>query len=176
MNFELMRGQDVPSFCTSKMIKKETVTKLAKDRINELDKGIYIVDLRINNGNQIFLELDKEEGSIAIEDCISVSRNIEHNLDREDEDFSLEVSSAGIDQPFRVLKQFIKNIGREVHVQKVEHSKKIEGVLKDADEEKIVIETKEKKRLEGRKKKVWVTEELVFKHDEIKETKLVISF
>ena len=158
------------------MIKKDTVTKLAEERINELDKGIYIVELRINNGNQIFLELDREDGSIAIEDCISVSRNIEHNLDREDEDFALEVSSAGLDQPFRVLKQYIKNIGREVKVQTIEHSKKVEGLLKEADEEKIVIETKEKKRLDGRKKKVWVTEEIVLKHDEIKETKVVISF
>ena len=158
------------------MIKKETIIKLAEERIKELDKGIYIVALNIGSGNQISLELDREEGSISIEDCMSVSRNIEHNLDREEEDFSLEVSSAGIDQPFRALKQYKKNIGKDVKVQTVEHSKKIEGVLTFADEEKIKIETKEKKRLEGRKKKVWVTEELEFKHNEIKETKLILSF
>lgn len=158
------------------MIEKETVIELAEERIQELDKGIYIVALTINNGNQIFLELDREDGSISIEDCMAVSRNIEHNLDREEEDFSLEVSSAGIDQPFRVLKQYKKNIGKEVKVQTVEHSKKIEGVLTHADEDIIKIETKEKKRLDGRKKKVWVTEELEFKHNEIKETKLIISF
>lgn len=158
------------------MIGKETVIKLAEERIEELNKGLYIVDLKINNGNQIFLELDKEEGSISIEDCISVSRNIEHNLDREKEDFSLEVSSAGIDQPFRVLKQYKKNIGKEVKVLTFEHGKKLEGVLKSADEEKIVLEVKEKKRLEGRKKKVWITEEIPLNYNEIKETKLIISF
>lgn len=158
------------------MIDKNTVIKLAQERIDELNNGVYIVELKINNGNQIFLELDKEEGSIAIEDCISVSRNIEHNLDREEEDFSLEVSSAGIDQPFRVLKQYKKNIGREVKVQTFEHGKQIEGVLKSADEEQIVVEVREKKRLEGRKKKIWVSEEILLKYNEIKETKLIISF
>jgi ribosome maturation factor RimP len=158
------------------MIEKDTIVKLAQERIEELNNGVYIVELNINNGNQIFLELDKEEGSIAIEDCMSVSRNIEHNLDREEEDFSLEVSSAGIDQPFRVLKQYLKNIGREVKVLTFEHGRRIEGLLISADEDQIVVEVKEKKRLEGRKKKIWVSEEIPLKYNEIKETKLVISF
>lgn len=158
------------------MINKETITKLAEERIAERDAGLYIVNLTIANGNQIFLELDREDGSVSIEDCMSVSRNIEHNLDREVEDFGLEVSSAGIDQPFRVLKQYLKNIGKEVKVLAFEHGKKLEGLLKSADEEGIVLETKEKQRLEGRKKKVWITEEIPLKYSEIKETKLIISF
>jgi ribosome maturation factor RimP len=158
------------------MIEKETVIKLAEERIEELDNGVYIVELKIAKGNQIFLELDKEDGSIAIEDCMSVSRNIEHNLDREEEDFSLEVSSAGIDQPFRVLKQYKKNIGKEVKILKMDHASGIEGILKSVDDEGVVLEVKEKKRLEGRKKKVWVTEEIVLNYNEIKETKLIISF
>jgi len=158
------------------MIKKETILALAEERIEELNNGVYIVELKINNGSQIFLELDKEEGNIAIEDCMSVSRNIEHNLDREEEDFSLEVSSAGIDQPFRVLKQYLKNIGKEVKVQTFEHGLKYEGLLKHADEEGIIVEVKEKKRLDGKKKKVWVTEETKLNYNEIKETKLILSF
>ncbi|WP_066756441.1 ribosome assembly cofactor RimP [Crocinitomix algicola] len=158
------------------MIEKKVVIKLAEERISELNRGIYIVDLKIGKGNQISLELDCETGSISIEDCISVSRNIEHNLDREEEDFALEVSSAGIDQPFRVLKQYLKNVGKQVSVQTIEHGKKIEGILKSADENGIVVEVKEKQRLEGKKKKVWVTEAIALTYDEIKETKLVISF
>lgn len=158
------------------MIEKKKILELANERINDLNKGIYIVDLKVSSGNQIMLELDCEEGSISIDDCISVSRNIEHNLDREEEDFALEVSSAGIDQPFRVLKQYIKNIGKAVKVMTLEHGKKIEGVLKAADQDGILIETKEKQRLEGKKKKVWVIEELPLKYNEIKETKLIISF
>jgi ribosome maturation factor RimP len=159
-----------------KMIDKKTILKLAEERIEELNSGIYIVELKIASGNQIFLELDKEVGSIAIEDCMSVSRNIEHNLDREIEDFSLEVSSAGLDQPLRALKQFKKNIGREVKVVTSQNGQKFQGILKAADEEQISVEVKEKRNVEGRKSKVWITEELPFKYNDVKEVKLIISF
>jgi ribosome maturation factor RimP len=158
------------------MIDKKTILKLAEERIEELNSGIYIVELKIASGNQIFLELDKEIGSIAIEDCMSVSRNIEHNLDREIEDFSLEVSSAGLDQPLRALKQFKKNIGREVKVVTNQNGQKFQGILKAADEEQISVEVKEKRNVEGRKSKVWITEEIPFKYNDVKEVKLIISF
>ena len=164
-----------PLFVT-KMIDKKTILKLAEERIEELNAGIYIVELKIASGNQIFLELDKEIGSIAIEDCMSVSRNIEHNLDREIEDFSLEVSSAGLDQPLRALKQFKKNIGREVKVVTSQNGQKFQGILKAADEEQISVEVKEKRNVEGRKSKVWITEEIPFKYNDVKEVKLIISF
>lgn len=159
-----------------KMIDKKTIIKLAEERIEELNSGIYIVELKIASGNQIFLELDKEVGSIAIEDCMSVSRNIEHNLDREIEDFSLEVSSAGLDQPLRAVKQFKKNIGREVKVVTAQNGQKFQGILKAADEEQISVEVKEKRNVEGRKTKVWITEEIPFKYNDVKEVKLIISF
>jgi len=159
-----------------KMIDKKTILKLAEERIEELNLGIYIVELKIGTGNQIFLELDKEVGSIAIEECMSVSRNIEHNLDREIEDFSLEVSSAGLDQPLRALKQFKKNIGREVKVVTNQNGQKFQGILKTADEEQISVEVKEKRNVEGRKTKVWITEEIPFKYNDVKEVKLIISF
>ena len=158
------------------MIAKDRIRALAEERIEERDKLVYIVEITVGNGNQILVELDHEKGAVSIEDCISVSRNIEHNLDREVEDFALEVSSAGMTKPFRVLKQYLKNVGKEVKVQTLEHGKSIEGVLKSADEEGIVIETKEKRRIEGKKKKEWVIEETPFKYNEVKETKLIISF
>jgi len=158
------------------MIEKSTIIALAEERIAELDKGIYIVEIKINTGNQILVELDKENGSIAIDDCISVSRNIEHNLDREEEDFSLEVSSAGLDQPLRVLKQYLKNIGNTVSVVQLDNGKKIEGVLVAVNDDEIKIEVKEKKSVEGKKKKVWITEEITFRYSELKEVKLVITF
>jgi ribosome maturation factor RimP len=158
------------------MIDKSKVRELAEERIEELNKQLYIVDIAVNSGNQILVELDTEEGNVAIEDCISVSRNIEHNLDREVEDFSLEVSSAGMTKPFRVLKQYIKNVGREVKVLTNEHGKAVEGTLVKADEEGFVIETKEKRRVDGKKKKEWVIEEIPFNYTDVKETKLIISF
>ncbi|OIQ37100.1 MAG: hypothetical protein BM555_01530 [Crocinitomix sp. MedPE-SWsnd] len=158
------------------MIDKKLVRELAEERIAERDEPLYIVEITIGAGNQILVELDTEDGFVKIEDCISVSRNIEHNLDREEQDFSLEVSSAGMTKPFRVLKQYIKNVGREVKVIAHEHGRAVEGLLKSADEEGFVIETKEKRRIEGKKKKEWVIEEIPFNYNEVKETKLVISF
>jgi ribosome maturation factor RimP len=157
------------------MINKKKVKALAEERIEELDKGLYIVEINISSGNLIRIELDAEEGNVAIEDCVSVSRNVEHNLDREEQDFELQVSSAGLDKPLRVLKQYIKNIGEEVKVKLTDNSK-LQGVLKDANEKGIIVETISKERVEGRKKKETVIKdhELTFK--EIKEIKIVISF
>jgi ribosome maturation factor RimP len=158
------------------MIDKKLVRELAEERIAERDKLLYIVEITIGGGNQILIELDREEGFVKIDDCISISRNVEHNLDREEEDFALEVSSAGMTKPFRVLKQYLKNVGRYVRVVGNEHGKALEGLLKSASEEGFVIETKEKRRIEGKKKKEWVIEEIPFNYNEVKETKLVISF
>jgi ribosome maturation factor RimP len=158
------------------MIDKNKVRALAEERITELDDKLYIVEITIGGGNQILVELDREEGFVTIEHCISVSRNIEHNLDREVEDFALEVSSAGMTKPFRVLKQYLKNVGREVKVQLHEHGKSVQGILKSANEQEFVIEVAEKRRIEGKKKKEMVVEQLPFKYEEVKETKLIISF
>jgi ribosome maturation factor RimP len=158
------------------MIDKDKITALAIERIEEHDPTLFIVDLTIGKGNTILVELDKMGGSVSIQDCIAVSRNIEHNLDREEEDFALEVTSAGLDKPLRVLKQFEKNIGREVQVTPIDHGKNVDGVLKEVSEDGIVLEKTEKVRLEGKKKKVWETKQTVLKFNEIKETKLIISF
>lgn len=158
------------------MLKKKEIEKLALERIDELDKGLFIVEIAISSNNVIQVELDVEDGNVAINDCVSVSRNIEHNLDREVQDFELSVSSAGLDKPFRVLKQYIKNIGREVKVQLKEKNNTVEGVLKHADENGITLETTTKERVEGKKKKETVVQEFEYTFDEIKETKIVISF
>ena len=104
-----------------------------------------------------------------------MSRNIEHNLDREEQDFELQVSSPGLDRPFRVVQQYKKNVGREVKLTPI-NGTKIEGLLKSANDEGVVIETESKERLEGKKKKVTVVEEHSFNYDEIKETKIIITF
>ena len=83
-----MRGRKSPLFLT--MIKKETIQELAQERIDELNAGIFIVDISVSSTNHIQIEVERESGSIAIEECVSISRNVEHNLDREEEDFSLQ--------------------------------------------------------------------------------------
>lgn len=157
------------------MIDKAKILELAEERIAEHDPTLYVVELKVSSSNHISVEIDKEQGYVSIEDCVAVSRNIEHNLDRETEDFELEVSSAGIDQPLRVYKQYIKNIGRNVKV-KLPEKGSLEGRLVNADKESFTIETREKRAVEGKKKKEWVTQQVPFKYNEIKEAKLVITF
>ncbi len=168
-----MRGRKSPLFVL--MISKNTVIKLAQERIDELDKGLYLVDVIVAPGNRINIELDCLEGSTSITDCMSVSRNVEHNLDREEEDFSLEVSSPGLDKPFKVHQQYIKNIGRNVKVVFADHGS-VEGKLVDVSDNNIVVETETKERVEGKKKKELVVKQHQIEFENIKETKIVISF
>lgn len=149
--------------------------KLIDERIAELGNGLFVVELTISSNNVIQVELDKHEGNVSINDCMSVSRNVEHNLDREEEDFELQVSSAGLDKPFRVLAQYVKNIGRTVKVVQ-QNGKKIEGELKAANEKEIVVENSRMEKLEGKKKKELIVEQHVLPMEQIKETKIVISF
>ncbi len=157
------------------MISKKKVKQLIQERIDELDNGLFVVDLRISSSNQINVELDKHDGNVSVDDCIRVSRNVEHNLDREDEDFELNVSSAGLDKGLRVFAQYKKNIGRDVKVKRKEGGK-IEGTMIDATEEQIVVQTTRKERIEGKKKKETIVEDHVIPMSNILETKIVISF
>jgi ribosome maturation factor RimP len=154
------------------MIAEKHIRELAEERLATFDG--FIVELSVGAGNAIKLLIDADH-SISISECMSVSRNIEHNLDREEEDFSLEVSSAGLDQPFKHIRQYKKNIGRSVKVLDnldVTH----EGELVKVDDNEFMIRSRKKERIEGRKAKQWVETEQVFNYNEVKQTKVVISF
>jgi len=157
------------------MISKKEVEALIDERIAELDNGLFVVELNISPTNVITVELDKHVGSVAVADCMSVSRNVEHNLDREEQDFEITVSSAGLDKPFRVLAQYVKNIGRDVKV-KLENGSKLEGTLKEVTETNIVVENSRKEKIEGTKKKEMIVEQHHLPFTDIKETKVIISF
>lgn len=157
------------------MISKAQVEQLIDERIAELNNGLFVVDLSISSSNVISVELDKYKGGVSVEDCIAVSRNIEHNLDREKQDFELNVSSAGLDRPLRVLPQFQKNIGRSVKVVMLD-GKKIEGKLIVVNDQHLVLETSRKEKIEGKKKKEEIIEQHELRFSDIKETKIVISF
>ncbi len=157
------------------MISKQTVRELAEERIKDRDERLFIVELTISAANVIRLELDKTEGNVSIEDCMSVSRNIEHNLDREDADFELSVSSAGLDKPLRVHAQYVKNIGRDLDV-KLNSKEKVTGTLTTVDEAGIVLKREEKQAIEGKKKKELVVIENKIAFSDINEAKIVISF
>ena len=157
------------------MISKTRVLELVNERIEEIDNGLFVVEMNISSANVIQVELDKYEGFVSVDDCIRVSRNVEHNLDREEEDFELQVSSAGLDKGLRVFPQYKKNIGREVKV-KLNEGGSLQGELIEATEEKIVVQTSRKERIEGRKKKETIIEDHELPMEQIKETKIVISF
>ena len=134
----------------------------------------FLVDVHVTPMNKIIVLLDRD-GGVNISQCVEVSRFIEKSLDRDAEDFELEVSSAGLDQPFKVLRQYQKNIGKEVDV-KLTDGKKVKGNLIKATAEGITIQQVTKERIEGRKAKQNVEKNFDFKFPEIKETKIVIKF
>lgn len=157
------------------MISKKKVADLIYERIEELDNGLFVVTLNISSANSINVELDKHEGNVSVKDCMSVSRNVEHNLDREEEDFQLHVSSAGLDNGLRVFAQYKKNIGRNVKV-KLHDGEDVEGKMIDATPDKIIIQTSRQERIEGKKKKQTIEEDIELAIDKVKETKIIISF
>lgn len=153
------------------MTDKEKVIKLVEEKLTE---RMFLVDLTISRTNKITVVIDSFDG-ITIHNCVDISRNVEHNLDREQEDFELEVTSAGLTENFKVLKQYYKNIGREIEVSTI-NELNLKGLLKNADEEGIILETTSKEIPEGMKKKQIVVRENFLKYNEIKSAKAVISF
>lgn len=119
--------------------------------------GMFMVEVRISNDNRIQVYVDKKEG-ISIDDCVDVNRALENMLDRDQEDYALEVSSPGLDNPFKVFQQYVKNIGKKVIV-KLKDGNTIPGVLLKADKDGILIEQPSgKKDQDPEKKKVAMNE------------------
>jgi ribosome maturation factor RimP len=150
----------------------EEVDKLLASFLDE-NQNIFLVEKKVSSGNQIEILIDSFE-NISIKDCILLSRHIEFSLDRDENDFSLQVASAGLSEPFKVFMQYQKYIGSQVDVY-LRGGQKVFGKLIDADVSKgIKLETKRTEKV-GKKKKE-VLEELHFTFDQIDKTKLVISF
>lgn len=157
------------------MIDRKEIERLVEERIQELDNGLYVVEMTISSSNVIRIEIDKINGGVTVADCVSVSRNVEHNLDREKADFELHVSSAGLDKPFRHINQYIKNVGRTINVQ-TKDGRTIEGEIVKVAAEKIILSAEEMQLLEGKKKKEKVEVIYEIMLTEIKEANIVISF
>lgn len=154
------------------MIDKEFLTIHANEFL--LGSANYLVDVKINPGNVITIEIDNDEG-VNIEDCVQLSRYIESKLDRDEEDFELTVGSVGLTEPFKSLRQYKKYIGKEVEVL-TKKGQKLSGVLKSASSDEFVVTISKKVKLEGAKRKTAVSEDLHFSYDEIKYTKYLIRF
>jgi len=147
------------------MISESKIRGLVEEKIAGTEN--YLVDVRVKAGNRIKVFLDNFS-NLSIKDCVEVSRHIEGKLDRETEDFDLEVSSPGLTEPFKVKQQYRKYLGKEVTVLTRE-GQKVSGKLFDVGEDDFkVLEAPKKKKAEA---KQWN-----FKYDDVKETKVVISF
>lgn len=160
------------------MITPEQIENLVQDKIAGTE--LFLVGAKVSPGNKIVVLVDKFSG-IGIDDCVEISRHIEGSLDREAEDFELQVSSPGLDAPFMVPQQYQKYVGKEVEVL-TQKGNKIKGKLKQVEKEHIVLSFQEKKKLENSNKKALVESEisLYFEgktpENTIKTTKIVISF
>ena len=122
------------------MIEKKVVSQLIEEKL--ASSSNYLVDVVIKPGNLIVVEIDNDE-AVSIDDCAELSRYLEEHLDRDVEDYELEVGSAGITSPFKVLRQYVKNIGNEVEML-LKNGSKLTGVLKSADENGVVVSVEKK--------------------------------
>lgn len=146
------------------MIDKLHVLNVIDEKLSGSDK--FLVDLKISTDNRINVAIDGDNG-ITIDDCIELSRAIEDSLDRDAEDFELNVASAGADSPLKLKRQYKKNVGRDLTVSTFD-GETAEGRLVEADDERITLQPAGKKKA--------VPEPLHFAYSDIKTAKVVIKF
>lgn len=154
------------------MIDKNVVKGLVEDWLQ--GREYFLVDVSVSADDRIVVEIDHAEG-VWIDDCVALSRYIEEHLSREEEDYELEVGSAGIGQPFKVLRQYQIHVGRNVEVLTAD-GKKLRGVLTQADEDAFVVTVAVKEKTEGQKRPKLVDREMRFAYNEVKSVRLLIDF
>lgn len=154
------------------MIEKKVITDLVEKWLD--GKEYFLVDVEVSSDNRIVVEIDHADG-VWIEDCVELSKFVEDNLDREKEDFELEVGSAGLGQPFKVPQQYKNFIGEEVEVLDAD-GKKVKGILKSVDGNDFVVSVNEKVQVEGKKRPVKMDVDHNYQMDKVKYCKYVISF
>ena len=138
-------------------------------------RGCFIVDISVSKDNDIVLTIESENGKIELDDCVSLSRFFETKFDREAEDYSLTVSSAGLDQPFKVFRQYQKAVGTKVEVM-LKGGRKMVATLEPADEESITIKYSAKEAVEGKKKKEIVEHTDRYAMDQVNAVRPYIEF
>lgn len=153
---------------------------IGEDRIRETvernirESELFLVDVKVHGEDRIFVEVDRMEG-VSIEDCVELNKKLRSILDEEEGGlFELNVSSPGLDEPFKVHDQYLKNLGNEVSVI-TRSGQRMNGVLGEVDDEGILLRTQKKERIKGKKKKEPVEKEHRLSFDELKETKAVIA-
>ena len=151
---------------------KEQVEQLVKTALDE-NPTLFLIDLTIGGDNTIRILLDGDEG-VSLQSCMEVSRKVEHNLDREENDFSLEVSSCGVGSPLTLPRQFKKNVDRKLEVTDSE-DKLVQGTLITVTEDSFTLEWKAREPKPIGKGKVTVTKIKEFKYGSFKNAKVIVS-
>ena len=172
----MIQGADSPLILctvTNKYMKKSDIIDAIGSEI--VARGLYLIDVTISKDNDVEITIESEESKVELEDCVAISRFFETKFDREQEDYSLTVTSAGLDQPFKVLKQYIKAIGRKVEVQ-LKGGKKMVAILEAADQESITLKYSQKEAVEGKKKKEIVEHVDRFTMDQINAVRPFVEF
>ena len=154
------------------MIDKNVVKEIVGQWLD--GKEYCLVDVEVSNDDRIVVEIDHADG-VWIDDCVELSKFVEEHLSRDEEDFELEVGSAGLGQPFKVVQQYENHIGKEVEVLTAD-GKKVKGILKSVDAPAFVVTTQEKTKVEGKKRPELRDVDHSFSMDEVKYTKYLINF
>lgn len=152
------------------MLKNKVKTLL--DEALEADKSLFLIDFSVAPDNTIRVTIDGDSG-VTLQDCIKISRAIEHNLDREEEDFALEVTSAGATSPLISPRQYKKNIGRKLKVNT--ENQVFEGNLMAMTDNGIVLEWKAREPKPIGKGKITVQKKEEISFSEIKEAKVIVT-
>ena len=151
---------------------KEQVTELLEEALAE-NSSLFLIDFTIGSDNSIRITLDGDQG-VSLEKCMQVSRKIEHNLDREENDFSLEVSSCGVGSSLTLARQFKNNINRKLEVLD-EEDHRFQGQLIEATDESFTLSWKAREPKPIGKGKVTVTKTREFKYGAYKNAKVIVS-
>ncbi|MEO2100330.1 MAG: ribosome assembly cofactor RimP [Flavobacteriaceae bacterium] len=150
---------------------RSKVENLLADALDK-NPSLFLIDLKVGADNSIRVILDGDHG-VSLKDCMSISRAIEHQLDREEEDFSLEVASAGVGAPLQGQRQYAKNIGRKLEVE-LSQGAPIKGILVAADENGFTLTWKQREPKPVGKGKVTVEKKETISYDVIVNAKVII--
>ena len=152
---------------------KEIVKSLLDNALEE-NSELFLIELKFLADNKIYVEVDGDKG-VSLKECIRISRGIEHDLDREEEDFSLEVTSPDVANPLKVKRQYIKNMNRILSVKLCDNSK-VEGELIRVNEDEIELEWKAREPKPIGKGKITVVKNAIIQFKDILEAKVKIIF
>jgi ribosome maturation factor RimP len=166
-----MRGLNVPSFYKN-MTFKEKVNLLLTEALSEKE-SLFLIDVTITDAFKVIITLDDDNG-VVLQDCIDISREIENNLDREEQDFSLEVASAGVSSPLKHIRQYKKNVGRTLIVKT--NTENIEAELVEANDDFVILSWKAREPKKIGKGKETVQKTLEIPYGDIKEAIVTVTF